>query len=128
MAFPYELFIALWCLSERLEQPVPYGELEDEWVGVDPTPARVTQRFTLILAVVWFLAGVAHATGAAAGWDVAVVIDCQNGTCVGPGRTPIVWPHARPRPRRPRGRRLRNQRAVWPAAWPEPRGLFQAGF
>lgn len=62
---------------------MPYGEVEDEWVGVDPTPSRVTQRFTLILAVVWFLAGVAHATGAAVGWDVAVVIDCQNGTCLG---------------------------------------------
>ena len=69
------------------------------------------------------------------GWDVAFIISCSGSNCTGtkrrnpkwklhrfrwdlllafswgPYNRPVIWPHARPRPRRPmRPRRLRSQR------------------
>eukprot|EP00438_Fugacium_kawagutii_P030411 Skav230854 [mRNA] locus=scaffold3471:314289:315611:+ [translate_table: standard] len=102
---------ARWLDIIRLEKHVPRGEVEEEWAGVDPLPGRITMRFTLVLALIWLCAGIAHTTGVATGWDVAVIIKCVGNNCTGPYNRPVVWPHARPRPaHRVRPRRLRQQR------------------
>jgi len=125
---------ARWLDIIRLEQPVPREEVEEEWAGVDPLPGRITLRFTLILSLIWLCAGVAHCTGTATGWDVAVIVNCASGNCTGPYNQPVVWPHARPRPnRRVRPRRLRQsqpsamhlRRTLLSSRWPEPASFFQ---
>ncbi|CAK9012407.1 unnamed protein product [Durusdinium trenchii] len=124
---PRRLQGARWLDIIRLEQPVPRDELEEEWIGVDPLPGQITLRFTLTLAGIWVCAGLAHMAGTATGWDQAVVINCDENNCTGPGNTPVVWPHARPRPHhRIKARRLRSvARRVLQSEWPAPASLFQ---
>lgn len=125
---------ARWLDIIRLEKHVPREEVEEEWAGVDPLPGRITMRFTLVLALIWLCAGIAHTTGMATGWDVAVIIKCVGSNCTGPYNRPVVWPHARPRPaHRPRPRRLRQQRqrhrrqlvSSWGPAQVGPASFFQ---
>ncbi|CAL1132653.1 unnamed protein product [Cladocopium goreaui] len=125
---------ARWLDIIRLEKHVPKDEIEEEWAGVDPLPGRVTMRFTLVLALIWFCAGIAHTTGVATGWDVAFIIQCAGDNCTGPYNRPVIWPHARPRPPRVRARRLRQSKQLQYAkrsqrqllsTWPQPASFFQ---